>query len=552
VTCECVFARVIPPMNQQKLLIEHTLPTSLGEAHEMIKELLLLNKNAEEHRVRVQKHFEERLGHIKKLFRLAVTKIYGSSSEASRSLFNEVESVVIDQPEPLSEDSNPFLGDSEPKTDGPKNGKNSIGPKARKRGPIPPHLPRLEILHDLDESKKNCVMDGTALVRVGEDVREELVVIPAKILVHKHVTPKYGCPKCHCGITAAEAPKRILPGTIASPSMLASLITNKYSDHLPLYRQQEIFARMQIDISRSTMASWIIKGAEGLMPLVNLIKDEILDGPSVQCDETPINILDKDHIEISQKSYMWVMGRYGPDRKSVLYELGPKRSGDVATRLLGDYPGYLQTDGLRSYDELLASVTGKRLGCMAHVRRKFVDLLKGLPKDKRSDHPAAEVVAQIAKLYKVESDLKENPTESFFSERSKIRGKISTGLFEELESIISRSVSGQSTASAYGSALKYAESELPKIKLYLTHGECEIDNNWIENMIRPFALGRKNWLFSQTVKGADASANIYTVVQTAKINGLNVQAYLESVFTRLPYCTTLEDYQNLLPWAWRQ
>ena len=131
----------------------------------------------------------------------------------------------------------------------------------------------------------------------------------------------------------------------------------------------------------------MIKGAHAMMPLVNLIRDDVLDGPMIQCDEIPLNILEKDHIHISQKSYMWVMGRYGPDRKAVVYELGPKRSGDVAQRLLGDYGGYLQTDGLKSYDDLLASTTGKRLGCMAHVRRKFLELLKSLPKEKRSDAP---------------------------------------------------------------------------------------------------------------------------------------------------------------------
>ena len=545
------------PMDQTKLQIEHTLPSSLGEAHVMIRDLLRLNENAEKRQIDIENHFKTQLNRMKLLFRIAVTRIYGSSSEASKALFNESESLASEasipkEPIPEEDCTSPFCSEddvNEP-NDRPAESEKEK-PKTRKRGPIPAHLTRVDVIHDLSAEGMSCANDGSALVKVGEDVREELVFIHSKIIVHRHITPKYGCPKCHCGIQTAPQPKRILPGTMASPSILANIMTSKYCDHLPLYRQEEIFMRHQIEINRATMASWMIKGAQALMPLVNLIRDDVLDAPMIQCDETPLNILEKDFIHISQKSYMWVMGRYGPDRKAVVYELGPKRSGDVAQRLLGDYGGYLQTDGLKSYDQLLASVTGKRLGCMAHVRRKFVDLLKSLPKEKRSDHPAAEIVKQIGKLYRVEEWLRENPNEDFAKHRTEVRQKDCVPLFSELEELISRAITGQSEVSPFGTALKYAETELPKIRLYLTHGECEIDNNWIENMIRPFALGRKNWLFSATIKGADASANIYTIVQTAKHNGLNVHSYLESVFERLPYCETLEDYQALLPWTWR-
>jgi transposase len=523
----------------------NSIPDDLPEAQELIRNLFQLNENSEKEKKAIQDHHAAQIRYLKGLLRRAISTFYGPTSEAAKSLFNEAEQVeaVSSEEDIVAVDKS--KGESSSSTDPEK--------RRKKRKILPDYLPREEVIHDLPEAEKTCKTDGTVLVKIGEEVREEVVVKPARFFVMRHITPKYGCPKCHEGVICACPPKRILPGTVASPSILANLIINKYVDHLPLYRQEQIFKRHQIEITRATLATWIIKVGQALLPLVNLIKDEISDGPVIQCDETPLLVLKNDGVQISQKKYMWVMGRAGPPgfRPAVLYELGPGRGGDVAMRLLGDYEGFVQTDGLKTYDQLPVSKLGRRLGCMAHVRRRLVQILKSLPKDKRDAHPAKHAVRLIAKLYAIEEELRESTTDDFVALRKMIRFERATPIFEELQAYVATEIDSTSSQSPYEIALNYAANELLKVKLYLTNGECEIDNNWIENMIRPFALGRKNWLFSDTEKGADASAVIYTIVQTAKLNELNVMAYLEFILENIPNCKTLSDYEAILPWNWR-
>lgn len=527
-------------------LDENSVPASLSEAQDLIRQLTQLNNNAAKEKQEIVDHYTIKLRQMQNMFRRVLNTVYGVSSEAAKSLFNEVDDLVANASleEPSASDTV-----APPKT--------STSPKQKKRKVLPDHLPREIVVHDLPEAEKICKNDGTVLEKIGEEVREELTMTPARIKVIRHVTPKYACSTCHDGVTCACGPKRVIPGSIASPSILASLITNKYLDHLPLYRQEQMFKRYNIEITRATMASWMIKSAQVLQPLVNLIRDSILEGSFVQCDETPLMVLKSDGVHMSKKKYMWVMGRQGPPggRPMVLYELGPGRSGSVAERLLGDFSGYIQTDGLKSYDNISASKDGRRLGCMAHVRRGFANVLKSLSKDHRGGHPAAEIIKLISSLYQIESEIRETHTKyseiSFKTYRETVRAEKSAPIFELLTKFIASEQETTSTQSTYGNALSYAMTELPKVKIYLNNGDAEIDNNWIENMIRPFALGRKNWLFSDTEKGADASANIYTIVQTAKINGLNVAQYLEEVLIRIPYCETVDDFEMLLPWNFK-
>ena len=257
-----------------------------------------------------------------------------------------------------------------------------------------------------------CKVDGSALVKIGEDVREELMYSPAQLWVRRHITPKYGCPSCHEGICWACSVPRLLPGSVASPSILSHLVVSKFVDHLPLYRQEKIFASHKVEITRATLANWVTKVVESLIPLANLIRDEILSSPAIDCDETPVQALKENGVQVSKKRYMWVMGRAGPGPKALLFEYGGGRSGEVVTRLLGDYRGLLQVDGYKAYDQLYCSIVGKRLGCMAHVRRKFVAILKTISKEHRQEHPASIIVKMIGDLYEVESKIKSLDTES--------------------------------------------------------------------------------------------------------------------------------------------
>jgi len=545
--------------NKSSISLNHKMPESLSEAHSMISELLKLNEaariNADARLAYLESKFATRLKFELKQQRaklLADMDLrYGTRSEITRRLFDEPETASVIEEimrEAETRAENAEGSPSDLVNSDEASGKNNTEPTSKKRSKrkvLPDHLPREDVIHDLGQGQKICQIDGAALVKIGEDVREELMFKPAKLWVRRHITPKYGCPACHEGVSCAcPAAPRLLPGTVASPSILSHLVVSKFVDHLPLYRQEQIFARHKVEITRATLANWIIKVGQSFIPLVNLIRDEILSSDAIQCDETPVQVLKENGIQTAKKRYMWVMGRAGPGPKAILFEYGRGRGGDVATRLLGDYKGLLQVDGYKSYDQLYYSIANRRLGCMAHVRRKFVALLKTLPKHLRHEHPAATIVKMIGKLYEIEDEIRGMPSDF----RRDVRQEKAAKIFAELVDFITSESLSVAKTSPYGIALNYAMNELPRVRLYLSHGECEIDNNAIENAIRPFALGRKNWLFSDTESGVESSAAIYTVLQTAKANGLNVSEYMDYILEALPACQSIDDYVKLLPW----
>lgn len=514
-----------------KLSIKHEIPDDVAALKSLCHELLTLNFAAAKSLKTAEDFYRAKLKQFAR-------QIYGQTSEKICTiLFDEVEAVsAIEE----LETSQVF---SEPPTTSATASDQGKGGKS-KRKVISDSFPRTEVVHDLAAEEKFCTTDGEALVRIGEETREEVKFIPSRIEVTRHVILKYACPKCHDGVKCAHAPERLLPGTVASPSLLAQVAVSKYEDHLPLYRQERIFKRHDFDITRATLASWMIKVGDALTPLVNLIRDEIFEADALQCDETPVQVLKASEDHKPKKAYMWVMSRAGPGRRAVLYDYFTSRSGKTAEELLAGYEGYIQVDGYKGYDGVYASVRGKRLGCMAHVRRKFIAVLQPLPKKSRDQHPAANIVKMMAKLYEIETRIRDESVET----RTTVRLTEAKPLFEQLEELCLQERLATSNASVYGQALAYACHELPRIRLYLDHGFCEIDNNRVENAIRPFALGRKNWMFCDTNKGAGASAAIYTVLQTAKQNGVDAKKYLERVFEDLPSCKTVDDYVKLLPW----
>lgn len=420
-----------------------------------------------------------------------------------------------------------------------------VGPYKKARGhrkPLPDFLPRQRIEHDLADDEKICAVHGAALVKIGEDVSEQLEIVPEQIKVIQHVRPKYKCPCCEGGIRQQLMPKQPIPGSMASPSLLAYICVSKYVDHLPLYRLENKFERISVDLPRLTMARWMIKLTELLTPLYNLLQDELMSGGILQMDETTIQVLKEPDRAPSTKSYMWVRAR---DAKTgppiVLYDYVPSRGAAVVKRLLADYRGILQTDGYGAYDAFVAGRDVVHVGCLAHCRRKFWEAFKASKKAQSSF--AEQGLNRIKAIYKADSEAKHLTPDA----RLEHRKVVMAPLFAEFKEWIDASISKVPTSLKTGEALSYALSEWPKLVRILDDGRIPLDTNFVEGRIRPFTIGRKNWVFSDTPAGAHASAMIYSIVETAKANGVEPFSYLQHTIEQLPRAQSVADIESLLP-----
>jgi transposase len=418
----------------------------------------------------------------------------------------------------------------------------------RKRGrkPLPDWIPREEILHDLAEEEKVCAHDGTALQEIGREVCEQLEVIPAVFRVLRHVRPKYACPKCKTGVKIAPVPPQPIPKSLASPSLLAHVAVSKYADALPLYRQAGMLERAGIELSRATLASWMVRASELLQPLVNLMAEEILSGDFLQMDETPFQVLKEEGKPATSLSYLWVRRGGPPDHPLLLFEYADSRRGQVAKDLLEGFQGILQTDGYEGYTEVGARPGVVHAGCWAHARRRFHDAVKaqkgGGKKSPRATK-AQQGLAWIQKLYRIERNVAEASPE----ERLRVRDEKARPLVKKIREWLDASKDRVPPQSLTGKALGYLERQWPKLVRYLDDARIPLDTNLVENSIRPFALGRRNWLFADTPGGAQASAHLYSIIETAKANGLDPFAYLVHLFTGIPKAQRLADFEALLP-----
>ena len=418
--------------------------------------------------------------------------------------------------------------------------------KKRGREPLPAWIPRVEIVHDLAEDERCCAQDGTALERIGEEVSEQLEFIPAKLRVLRHVRPKYACPTCRTGIRAAPMPPQPIPKNLAGPTLLAHVAVSKYADGLPLYRQEAMFRRLGIALPRASLASWMVKIGELVQPLVNLLRDELLASGFVQCDETRYQVLKEPGKRATSQSYLWV--QHAPDPAIVLYDYDASRSAEVPKRLFAGYRGFLQTDGYEGYGALGREPGVTHVGCWAHARRKFDEALKAQKsssKKKRSlkESKALQGLAFIQKLYKIERQIQDKPPE----ERHGIRQQRSQPVIARLRAWLDDATPRVPPQSLTGKALTYLDGQWLKLVRVLDDGRIPLDTNGVENAIRPFVIGRKNWLFADTVRGAEASANLYSLTETAKRSGLEPFAYLRLVLEALPRATTVDEFEALLP-----
>jgi transposase len=418
--------------------------------------------------------------------------------------------------------------------------------KKKKRVSIPADLPREDIIHNLAEADKVCPHDGSELKLIGEEASEQLDIEPAKIKVLRHRRQKYACPCCEQYLITANKPVQPIEKSIAASGLLAYVAVSKYCDALPLYRQIAIFKRIGIELDRTTLANWMIKIGALVQLLINRLS-EIANEQSVpHMDETPLQVLNEPNKTAQSKSYMWVLATTQASVPIVLYHYSANRSGDVPVTLLPDFTGVLMVDGYEGYAAVCTKHQLTRLGCWAHARtharRKFIDAQRQQPKGKTGKADIA--LGLIQKLYRIEKLSKDNSVD----ERFDVRQAEAKPSIDKLKQWLDKSIASSPPKSTLGKALQYLNNQWPRLMAYLDSGCKPIDNNRAENAIRPFVIGRKNWLFSSSQSGAHASANLYSLIETAKANNLNPYEYLKRTFTKLPNIHSADDIENLLPW----
>jgi transposase len=345
-------------------------------------------------------------------------------------------------------------------------------------------------------------------------------------------------------------PKLPIPKSLATPSLLAHVATSKYVDGLPLYRQERIFQRLGVDISRATLASWMVKMGALVEPLMERIREEIRGNSFVQCDETPFQVLKEPGKRAQSQSYLWVLRGGDREHPLIYYEYDPSRSAEVPKRLLREFRGFLQTDGYEGYTALGREPGIVHVGCWAHTRRKFDEALRGQGKVKKKgakrtakESRARQALSQIQALYRIERELKDVSVE----ERYVARQERTKPLIEKLRAWLDASIDSVPPQSLTGKALHYMHRQWPKLVRVLDDGRIPLDTNLVENAIRPFVVGRKNWLFADTVAGARASANLYGLIETAKANRIEPGRYLAHLFAILPAVTSHQQIVDLLP-----
>lgn len=517
--------------------------TTTPTIEELLQRLELLEKhNAElEAKLKKQNDLEAKVKWFEEQFRLLQQKKFGFSSEKTNSdqldLFNEVENEANPElPEPTIESI-------------------TYQRRRKKRGHremMLENLPTETIEYRLSSEEQVCSCCGGNLHEMSTQVRQELKFIPAELKVVKHVQYIYSCRHCEheeieTPIVTSPMPKPAYPGSLASPSLLAHIMNQKYVDGLPLYRQERQLSRLGVSLSRQTLANWMIHGAnQWLVQLYDRMHQLLLEKDILHADETTLQVLREPERPATSKSYLWLYrsGKEGP--QIILYDYQETRSGKNAEQFLSGFKGYLQVDGYAGYHKV---PNVKLVGCWAHARRKFDEALKVLPSSKRmtSGTVAMEGLHYCNQLYRIERELRDSSPEERFEKRLERSKPVLNAFLAWLKIQENRVL----PKSALGQAITYCLNQWDKLEAFLEDGRLELDNNRSERSIKPFVIGRKNWLFSNTPRGARASAVIYSIVETAKENGLNPYYYLRYLFEKLPNIdlTNKNALDKILPWS---
>lgn len=505
---------------------------------ELIEFIYSLHKNFEEKITLQHQSIEEKNQHIEFLYEqinLLKHGKYGVSSE--RYTDNDLQGRLFD--EATLPDNQEEIEASEEEV--------LIPGYARKCGrkALPKELPREQIIYDLSESEKVCHC-GCVLTCIGDERTEQLDIIPAKIYVVEHIQKKYACKGCEENMKTAKKTAQPIPKSIAAPGLLANVLTQKFEFHLPLYRQEKMLQAIGADIPRATLSLWVIRCAQVLQPLVNLLQDEILNYNIAYSDESTVQVLKEAGKKAESTSYMWVFGGGPPERFSYVYQYFPNRSHDIAVEFFADYEGYLHCDGYQAYDAL-AKRNEKviQVGCWYHVRRKFVETAKNSKKAGMAEW----FVKQIQRLSKIEKFITENL--SIPEEIKHYRQQHAPKVIQDIKEKLQEHLHKVPSQSLLGKAISYTLNQWPKLQTYLIDGRLEISNNRMERAVKPFAVGRKNWLFANSVEGAHAAGVIYSLIETCKAHEVNPYEWLRDTLAKIPACETLDQFEALLPFHFK-
>jgi transposase len=429
---------------------------------------------------------------------------------------------------------------SEAQKTAPETGANQDAPSKRthNRAPLPDHLERQEEILSPGDSCDDC---GGALKSLGQDVTEELEYVPGHFVVKRIVRPRMTCTCCEA-FAQAELPSRPITRGRPGPGLLAHVLVGKYCDHLPLYRQSEIYARDKVDLHRSTLTDWVGRSTALLEPLADHIGKLVRAGPALFADDTPVKMQAKGK---AQTARLWSYVRderpwCGQAPPCVWYQFSVDRKGEHPSSHLRGYKGVIHADGYTGFNGLFETDRASEQACMVHVRRKFVDIYES-----EGSAIAEETIKRIAALYAVEKEARYKTA----VERVALRQDKAKPVFNALETWLSLQlpkISGKSTLAA---AIRYALGRMPKARAYLENGELELDNNICERSIRPVTLGRKNYLFMGSKRGGDAAAIAYTLIETCRMNRVDPEAWLRWVLARVAD-HKINRLDDLMPWNW--
>jgi transposase len=477
-------------------------------------------------------------------FRLAQHRRFGASSEksmpdgfAQMNLFNESEvasDVLVPEPEPVEIEKH-F-----------RKRKNMVNADE-----LPANLPIETIEHELPAESQFCPeCEGHLHVMGKETLRRELKLIPAKAVIVEHIRKVYACRDCEkdeygVPIVKAAVSNPVIKGGFASPEAIAHIATQKFVMAVPLYRQEQEWNRLGVELSRQTMSNWLIKATFLWLELIYDVLAELLCMRNVlHADETSLQVLHEPGKPAKSKSVMWLYRTSGDTNNPiVLYEYRPDRKAEHAKLFLKNFSGYLHTDGYDGYHDLSDNI--KVVGCFAHARRKFDEAIKGLSKKDQANSTAGIGKRFCDKLFSLERDFADLTAEERFRKRQELSKPVFDEFYKWVGTLNPPSKTGLYTA------IVYARNQREYLGRYLEDGRLEISNNRAERSIKPFVVGRKNWLFANTPRGAKASAILYSILETAKENGLNPYEYLTYIFTNAPNWdihSNIDNLERLLPW----
>lgn len=556
-----MFSAVENAREKQRKSAELAARLKLSEEHnrQLREENLKLKALAEENeRLKAQNsHYCERAVLLEEEVRWLKAQVFGRTNDKLASDTNADQQLLFNEAEVLAAIEAADAAHARRTTKiAAHEREHSGGRKA-----IPKSFPRIIIPHGLPESEQYCpdCADHPALKCIGMEISERYRYEQPKILVEQHQRLKFACQCCHIGVKIAPNPPQLLPKTMASGSLLAHLITAKFVDGLPLYRISRQLERSGMDLSPGTAGTWVnLVGGEKIVPLINLMNETLLQAPFLHMDETYLKVLKSDKA-VDSTHYMVVRAGGPPDQRIILYNYEPSRTAEALKRLLigpdGPYAGRLLSDGLELYDHVTEALKLLHFGCLQHCRAYYIKAKKV------SELPSSRSLAQVAiedyfrKVYAVETEITTRREE--YASRGErlpletvlqLRQDKSAPLMRALKQWVDELLPGVPPKGALGKALAYTTSQWTKICRFLDYPDMPVDNNYCEQQIKSFVTGRKAWVFCDSKVGATASANLYSLVMTARANGVEPFAYLSYVFEQLPTATTVEALEALLPW----